>query len=59
MPPRYTLTILQGDDGYVSVGHVLGVELEGDELRFWFEPTRIKTVCVLRLGDRFSLQRDS
>ena len=43
----------------MTINFVLGAHLEGDELTFWFEDTQIKTCYVLRVGDKYTLEREA
>ena len=54
---RYRLTITRADGWTKAIDWVLGVEVEGDTLLFWFEPSKIKTAEVLKAGDSFRLDR--
>lgn len=57
--PRYTISVMRADRPIMSVNLVLGAEIEGGEIRFWFEPSKTKTVGVLALGDTIQLRRDA
>lgn len=56
--PAYILTIFCLDSPLMSINLVLGVEVEGENLYFWFEPSKIRTCQPLRPGEYFRLERE-
>lgn len=47
---RFSLQVIR-DGQIITIGEVLGYELEEDSLYFWFEPSHIRTREHLRSGD--------
>ena len=55
--PQYTLTIVRAWGATIIVKVVMGVEIDGTLIRYWFESTGIKTQDRLDVGDSIHLER--
>lgn len=56
--PRYTLSLIQPNKPIRAIMQVLGAEIDGDRVLFWFESSKIKTAITLAVGDGVWLTRD-